>query len=452
MIVVMLVTLYTTRVVLNVLGETNYGIYNIIGGVVIMFAFLNNAMSNATQRYLSFALGKNDKLLYNRYYSASIISYVIISITILILAETLGLWFVNTKLTIPSERIMASNIVYQFTIITFIINLFKIPFEAVVISHEKMSFYAYLSIIDVILRLLVVFLLKILPGDKLIDYGILMMIVPLGITISFILFCKYKLNCHFVPLIDKFLLKDLFSFSGWTLLGGMANVTARQGGNILINIFFGVSVNAAVGIGNQVNAAISSLVHSFQTAFRPQIIKLYAANDTNKLNQLILRSSTWSYYLLLIMFIPLSLNIKPILALWLVDVPEYAGSFAILLMLYCMIDAIQAPLFFLIYATGQIRTYQLWLSLLLFLNVPVSFLWLKYGGNPLSIFYVYVGINLVSAIIRTIYISNLTKFPSMIYLKSVIYRCLISSVIAGITSYYISQYLNNYKYGYIGSI
>ena len=445
----MLVTLYTTRVVLNVLGETNYGIYNIIGGVVVLFAFLNNAMSGATQRYLSFALGKNDFNLYNRYYSASLMSYIVLAIVIVILAETLGLWFVNARLTIPSGRMNAANVVYQFTILTFVINLFKIPFEAAVISHERMSFYAYLSIVDVILRLCLVFLLIVLPGDKLIDYAALMMIIPLGITLSFAFFCTKKLGCKFIGIIDKNLLKDLFSFSGWTLLGGLANVAARQGGNILINIFYGVTVNAAFGIANQVSSAVTSLVGSFQTAFRPQIIKLYASEQKEELDKLIFRTSAWSYYLMLVIMLPISFNLSDILSMWLVEVPQYCNVFIILLFVYCMIDALQAPLITNITATANIKVYQIWLSAILILNLPISYLFFINGWPPYFFFIVYATLNLITAIIRTLYAKSFINFPASLYTRKVIFKIAIVTVVALTFSWPINFLIPDFKFSFL---
>lgn len=449
MIVVMVVSLYTTRVVLNVLGETNYGIYNIIGGIVVLFSFLNIALTGATQRYLSFALGKNDKELYNRYYSASIISYVLISLIVIILAETIGLWFVNVKLSIPSGRIYAANIVYQLTILTFIINIFKIPFEAAVISHERMSFYAYLSIADVILRLGVVFLLIILSGDKLILYAALMTLIPLGITIYFSIFCHQKLGCKFTRSIEKDLLKDLFSFSGWSLIGGLANVIARQGGNILINIFFGVTVNAAFGIANQVSSAVNSLVGSFQTAFRPQIIKLYAADQKEELNKLIFRTSTWSYYLMLIIVLPISFNLNEILSLWLVEVPSYASIFIICLFIYSMIDALQTPLISNILATANIKVYEIWLSAVLILNIPISYLFFRSGYPPFLFFLVYASLNLISAIIRTIWAHGFIGFPVKKYCHKVIIPIIRTTISSVVCAWCITNLIPTFKFSFI---
>lgn len=437
MVVVMLVSLYTTRVVLETLGEANYGIYNVIGGVVVLFAFLNHALAGATQRYLSFALGKNDSFLFNRYYSASFISYIALAIIIIFLAETLGLWFINNKLTIPSGRMEAANIVYQFSLVTFVINLLRIPLEASVIAHERMSLYAYLSIIDVILKLGIVFLLLLLPGDKLIDYAALMILPPIVIFTAFAIFCHKTLGNRFIKTIEKDLLNELFSYSSWTLLGSISNVAARQGGNIIINIFGGVVVNAAVGIANQVSAAVSSLVGSFQTAFRPQIIKLYASRDKEALDKIVLRTSSWSYYLMLAFVVPITFNLNEILSIWLVEVPPYTNIFIILLFFYCLIDAIQTPVIVNITATANIKIYEIWISILIILNLPITFCLFKLGLPVYYCFITYTSINLISAIIRTIYAKSFVNFPAKEYLIKVIYPALYVSFISFATGYLI---------------
>ncbi len=429
MIVVMLVSLYTSRIVLELLGEADYGIYNIVGGVVIMVAFIRNSMSNAIQRYMSFSLGKKDDKI-SSILGNSIIAYLLLTIFILILAETVGLWFVNHKLNIPNGSMFATNIVYQLSILAFIINVFRVPFEATVISFEKMSFYAYLSIIETVLNLGVVFLLMILGGNKLINYSVLMVIVPFGTNLAFQIYVRKKLNCRVTFAYDKGLLKELFSYSGWSMLGSIANIFASQGGNILINMFFGVTLNAAFGLAAKVNASISSLVSSFQTAFRPQIVKLYANNDTLELFSLCMKTSKFSYYILLLLILPISVNINLLLGLWLTEVPPYTGMFCILFLIYSLIDAIQSPITYLITATGKIKVYEIWLSSLLFLNIPISYIFLKLDYPPITVLIIYVSINFVTAIIRTIYAKGFVGFPSNRYLNDVIKPTVLVTIIS----------------------
>lgn len=442
MIVVMAVSLFTTRLILAILGETDYGIYNIVGGIVVMLSFFNSSLTMATQRFLSYTLGQNDKEKFNKILNASLGCYIMISVVIIVLAETVGLWFVNTQLTIPAHKIYAANIVYQFTIVTFIIGVLRIPFESAVIATERMSFYAYLSVIEALLKLAVVGLLYFCQGNKLINYAAFMMLIPLGSITAFVIYCIKKIGCVLRLFFEKSLFKELFSYTGWTMLGSIANVVARQGGNILINIFYGVVANAAFGIASQVNTAFNSLVGNFQTAFKPQVIKLFAANKTNELNQLIYRTSKFSFFLTFILFLPVCFNIQQILSLWLEEVPQYTGIFAICLMAYCSIDAIQAPLIFLIYAHSNIRTYQLWLSSLLILNLPISYICLKCNYPPTIVLYVYVSLNFVSACIRTVYVKSLSAFPSANYVKKVIVPAIYVILVSTILSYAIKQLLD----------
>lgn len=446
MIVVMLVSLYTTRVVLEILGEKNYGIYNIVGGIVVLFSFLNNSLTTATQRFLSYALGQENIDYFNKIFNNSIICYTIISLIIITLSETVGLWFVNTQLSIPQDRYFAANIVYQMTILTFIVSIIKVPFESIIIATERMSFYAYLSIIESLLKLGAVGILVILRGDKLIDYSILMMFVALGCMITTQLYCQYIVGCKIKFDFDKQIFKDLFGYTSWSMLGGVANVMAKQGGNILMNMFFGVVINAAFGIASQINNAVSSLVGSFQTAFRPQITKLYAAAETKQLQILICRTSRFSFYLTLILFIPLGFNIYPILRFWLSSVPDYTPIFSILLLSYCSIDAIQGPLIMLIYAHRDIKNYQLWLSSLIILNLPISYFLLKLGAPAPTVLTVSLILNLISAIIRTIYVKSFSNFAPSIYIKYVIVRSVFVLILSILLCSFINHIIPHYGY------
>ncbi len=451
MIVVMLVTLYTTRIVLNILGETDYGIYNIVGGVIVLFSFIQTALSIATQRFLSFALGKNDFDLFKSTFSSSLLCFVILVISIVFLGETIGLYFLNTKLSFPEGSVSSANIVYQCTIATFVISMLRIPFEAAVISFEKMSFFAYVSVVEAILKLGMIFLLMILPGNKLIDYAIVVMIIPLGSLLCYYLFCTKKIGCSLIYHRTTGLFKELFSYSGWSLLGASSNVMAKQGGNILLNIFFGVTVNAAYGISNQVNNAVTSLVGSFQTAFRPQIIKLYASNEKDGLYRLCFQTSAWSAYLVILFVIPLAFNIQEILSFWLVKVPDFSGTFIIWLFAYCYIDAMQTPLIVLISATGNVKVYQIWLSALIYLNLPLSYIAFKSGYSPVALMIIYTLINLTTAIVRTYYVNHLANFPSGKYIRKIVSRIIVTTIISLIAAFWIEQSIPELRFRFVYS-
>ena len=345
MIITMLITLYTSRVILNVLGVEDYGVYNIIAGIVVLLAFLQTAMTNASQRYITYELGKGELESVKKVFSMSMTTHITISLLIFFLAETIGLWFINTQLNIPANRMLAANWVYQFSILTFIVNLIRIPYNASIIAYENMSFYAYISIIESILKLLIVYVLCISPSDKLILYAILLCGVAIICTFIYKIYCCKKfLTCNYTYFWDKKLYWQLMRFSGWTMLGGISNVSAQQGGNILLNMYNGVVSNAAFGIANQVSYAVYAFSSNFQIAFNPQITKLHAVGDSLHLNNLVNKASLFSYYLMLLFAVPFMINTEIILKLWLKNVPEYTVGFCQLMVVYQLIDAFQAPL------------------------------------------------------------------------------------------------------------
>ena len=356
MFVILIVSLYTSRVILHVLGVSDYGIYNIIAGVVVLFSFINGALTSATQRYLNFYIGKRDEKKTHDVFCMSMNIYIVLSIVFLILAETVGLWFVNTQINIPEDRMVAANWVYQFTVFSFMLNLTRIPYNATLIAYEKMDFYAYLSLFDVILKLIIVYLLYISPGDKLIVYGFLFMLTDLIDNVIYRIYCKRKfITATYKYVWKKDMFRSLLSFSGWSLLGNAASVFVQQGLNILVNIFYGVTLNAALGIANQVAGKVTQFFSNFQTAFNPQIVKYYAEGKRTDFFNLIYRSSRLSYYLMLIVAFPLILKIDVILSLWLVDVPKYTGIFCQLILVYYLIEALTGPLWMSVQATGNTR-------------------------------------------------------------------------------------------------
>lgn len=450
MIVIMLVSLYTVRVVLNYLGVKDYGIYNVVGGIVVLLGFLQSALNSASQRFITFELGRGDDVQLKKTFSLIMTSHIIIALIILLLAESVGLWFVNIHLNISEERMTAVNWVYQFSIFTFIINIIRVPYNAVILAHEKMSFYAYVSIAETVLRLAVILLLPVISFDKLSVYGVLMFLVPFLCTIIYKVFCNKKYEFSKYKFIwDKKLFWQLMSFSGWTMLGGIANVSAQQGGNILLNIYSGLIANAALGIATQVSTAVSTLALNLLTAFNPQIVKYYASGEYSNMNKLIFRASSFSFYLVLLIAVPFLLNMDKILQLWLNNVPDYAVIFCQLLVIYQMIDIIQAPINTLINATGNIKVYQIWLVSILILNIPLSWYLLKIGWSPYWLLIIRVGLNFISAIIRTIYIKYLVNFPSWKYFTNIVLKALIVTIISILLSIIIKNIFNNNIFGLI---
>ena len=436
MLVLMLVSLYASRVVLATLGVEDYGIYNVVGGIVVLFTFINNAMVTSTQRYLNFELGKNDIPKAKKVFSISLNIHILIAITVLFLAETIGLWFLNTTIQYPASREFAVQVTYQFSILTTCIKIIRAPYNAAIIANEKMSFYAYLSIFESVLQLSVVFLLKADNIDRLILYSILLCVVAIVVNICYCVYCKKNFSiCKYELYKDNTLYRQLLGFSGWSLFGGIANMGASQGLNMILNIFFGVTVNAAMGIATQVNAAVASFVNSFQTAFNPQIVKLYATGDYNYFIKLILSTSKYSYLLLFILALPIYICCPEVLSVWLTEVPEYAVSFCRLMLIFALLDALQGPLWYSVQATGKIKTYQILMSFMILANLPIAYICLKLGYSPNSVLVIRCIINLTTLFVRLWYLNRLYKFPVMEFVNGVILRIVPITAIAYLISY-----------------
>lgn len=402
MILIMLVTLYTSRVVLAELGISDYGIYNVVGGVVMMFAFLNNSMATATQRYLTYELGKGDSEKIRKVFATALNIHIIIAIIIVLLAETVGLWFLNYKMNIPANRMVAANWVFQFSILTFCINIIQVPYNAALISHEKMSIYAYISILEAFLKLGIVYLLAISPIDKLVIYAILVFVVQLIIRNIYQFYCRknYK-ECRFALVWDKKLYKEMSGFAGWNLFGSLAWLLRDQGLNILLNLFFGPVINAARGVSMQVCTAIMGFITNFQMALNPQITKNYATNKIPEMENLVISGLKFSFILLFCIVLPLSLNIDFVLHLWLEKVPNYAGYFIILILIDSMINNLfGTPLMTSLSATGKIRNYQMVVSAIIILIIPVSYIVLRLNHRPEAVFYVSIVLTGISGIVR----------------------------------------------------
>lgn len=421
MFIMMLTALFTSRIVLDVLGAADYGLNNVIGGVVVLFSFLNSALLSATQRFLNFYLGRKDYKQTNVVFCMSLNTYMLLSVLVLILGETIGLWFVNTQLNIPSERIHAAHWVYQFTLLQFVINLLRVPYNASIIAYERMNFFAYISLVEVISKLLVVYLLYVTPFDKLVVYSFLYTIVPLVITLAYKLYCNRKFDTtKYRAFWDKAAFKEMFKFSGWSLFGSLANLTAQQGLNILINIFYGVTINAAAGIANQVSTNVYGFISNFQTAFQPQIVKTYAAKEVERLHKLIFQTSKFSYFMVIVLILPILFTIDGILDIWLKQVPEYTAVFCRLILIFLSIEAITAPLWMSVQATGKIRNYQILMASLIFLNFPIAYILLKIGLSVYSVWIVRIIINIVTMTARCIYMKKKLEFPLLPYFRNVI--------------------------------
>ena len=445
-ILIMIVSLYTVRVVLNTLGAEDYGIYNVVAGVVVLFSFVNNAMATSTQRFLNFNLGKEDTEKTQQTYSASLLIHIGIAVIFVILAETVGLWFVNSKLNIPLERHSAAMWCYQFSIITTVFNILRVPYNAVIIAYEKMSFFAWVSIVEAVLKLLVVYLLIISPLDKLVAYVILLTLVSIIILFCYKIYCNKKFEiAHYKKVSDYTLVKEILGFSGWSLFGATANVANQQGTNIVLNMFTNVTVNAAMGIANQVNSAVYSFVSNFQTAFKPQLVKSYAAEKKEEFNSLIIRSAKFSFYLLWIIVLPLTLNLDFVLQIWLKNVPDFSIGFIKLILIYSLFESINGPLFLAVQATGKIKKYQIIVSCLIFSNLPFSIIAFSLGANPYCVLIIRIILECFITIFRLLYLNKTQKFSIGSYLKNV----MIPVLVVMIVSFFITSLISSYFSGLV---
>lgn len=435
------VSLFTVRINLKNLGVENYGIYNLIAGVVVLFNFIANSSSAATSRYLNFALGENDKEKANRVYTSSVIIHFAVALLILILSETVGLWMVNNYLVIPSDRLRAANFVFQFATLSTVLGIINIPNSASIISNERMSFYAIISIFEGIMKLIIAFAINMYAGDKLILFGFLLFIVSL---LSFVInkcyvLCKFEI-CRFKIHKDKQIYKELISFSGWSLLSSVGSTCSNQVLTIILNKFFGVVANAAIGIANQVNNTIYQLVSNFQVAFEPQITKSYAAKENEYLLNLIFKTSKFSFFLLWFFVLPLSLNADLVLKVWLTEVPENSTIFLRIILIYSLIDAIVGPLWMVSYAIGNIRNYQIVAFFISLLTVPIAWILCKIGFSSYWIVLLRVLSNFMFSAWRLGYLKKRMSFPVMQFLKDVVLPIIIVVVGSFIVSFLVFKF------------
>lgn len=395
--VTLLVSLFTSRVILQTLGVEDFGIYNVVGGVVVLFSFLNSAMSSATQRFLNFELGRKNFEQVARVFSMSMSVHFCIAGAVFILAETLGLWFLNSQLNIPAERMVAANWVYQFSVASTLLGIMLVPYNATIIAFERMTFFALASIMTTLLRLGIVFLLCLGNADKLILYAALIFAVGVVMQIVNIVYCRraFQQTAIYRPFRDKKLFTELISFSSWSLLGSAGNVAMTQGTSIAINLFCGVAVNAAMGVASQVNAAVYQFVSNFQTAVSPQIVKNFSSGARSELMALIFRSSKFSFFLLLILAVPVFFNADFLLNLWLADVPAHAVNFVKIILFNSLIGAINGPLWFSIWATGKIRLHEILNFSRSLLNFPLACFALSAGCPPEAAVAVIIFLELV---------------------------------------------------------
>ena len=443
MLFMMAVSLYTSRVILHTLGVEDFGIYNVVGGVVAMFSAISGSLSAAISRFITYELGKGDKGKLVRIFSSSVTIQIGLGLIILVLAELVGVWFLNEKMNIPDGRMYAANWVFQLSILTFIINLVSVPYNAAIIAHEKMSAFAYISILEVLAKLVIVYLLIISPIDKLIFYAVLMTTVALMIRFVYGYYCKRHFEeCTYHFIFDKELLKKMFGFAGWNFIGAASAVLRDQGGNIVINLFCGPAVNAARGIAYQVNTAINGFVGNFMMALNPQITKSYASGDKDYMMTLIYQGARLSFYILLLLSLPVIINVHYILTLWLKIVPEHTTLFVQLVLIFAMSESISNPLITAMLATGKIRNYQIVVGGLQIMNLPISYILLRLGCIPETVLIVAICISQCCLAARLYMLKNIIGLSVRQYLRKVYFNVLIVTMLSAIFPYIIFYCLN----------
>lgn len=432
MIVMMVLGLFTSRIVLNALGVTDFGIYSVVGSFVSMFSLISNSLVSSIGRSLTFELGKGDVDRLKRTFSSSVVVLVGFSIILVLLLETIGLWYINNKMVIPSERLCAAHWCFQLSIITFILGLINTPYASSIISHERMDIFAYFTILDAIFKLVICFAILHSPIDRLIMYAILLGVINIINQCIYVIFCKRNfLECNLSLVYDKVMFKKIFSFAGWNFIGCSADVLRSQGATLLLNWAGGPIVNAANGIANNMCNIVRNFVSNFTQAFNPQITKRYAAEEYDSLMNLIVYGSKYSYYLLFIMALPVMLNTHFILNIWLGIVPEHTVSFTRLILVFMLSEAISRPIITAKNATGEIRNYQIVVGGILLLMLPLSYVGLKLG-IPVEIVPICNVCTSTIAIIARMYMLNgvFPTWSSKLFMKKVILNVGIVSVLS----------------------
>ena len=444
MILVMGITLFTSRIILDALGEENYGIYNVVGGVVAMFGFFSSTLASSCQRYFSFYIGKDDNEELSKVFRLNMSVFILLAFVILLFAETLGLWFINTRLNIEESRIFAMNCVYQCSLLSFFCSIVLVPYNALIISYEKMSAFAYISIVEVLLKLLLAILLPHLLYDKLILYAIMMLSCQIVITLYYYTYCRKNIaESKYTFYWDKNRFREILSYSGWHLIGALSVIIKNQGVNILINTFYSPIVNAGRAIAFQVTTATDSLSNNFFVAAKPQIYKYYAQKDYEELHKLILRSSKVCFLLILIIAVPLLINTNAVLSLWLKDVPSYAVLFTQLALINAIVDSMNGPAIASALATANIKKFEIITGALMILNLPISYLVLKMGAIPEVTIIVSIVISLITIIIRAFILKELIFLSVIEYIQRTFLPLMFVGIISGMLSYGISLFFTD---------
>lgn len=443
MLLSMIITLYTSRIFLQALGVVDYGIYNVVGGFVAMFGLLSGSLNASISRYLTYELGKGDINNLKKVFSTSITIQVLLSLIIVVIVETFGVWYLNNLMVIPKDRLFAANCVLQLSIITFVVNLVSIPYNATIISHEHMNAFAFVGIGESFMRLCICFFVLFSTSDKLIVYALLIALLSIIIRVFYGYYCKRHFEeCSYSIVLDKILLKRMFSFASWNFIGSGSGLLRDQGVNLIINYFCGPSVNAARGIAMQVNSAVQQFSSNFLMALNPQITKRYASGEREYAIKLVFYGSRFSLYLLLIISLPVILETDYILHIWLNNVPDYASSFVKLILAYSMIEAVSGTMITLMLANGNIKNYQIIVGGCQLLNFPLALVALYLGYTPESTIIISMFVGTLCMVFRLIMLNKMVNFPIKQFLINVYLNVCVVALMSSLIPYYLSYTLN----------
>lgn len=435
--------LYTSRLVLAALGASDYGLYNVVGGFVTILSFLNVTMANGTQRYLSYTLGEGNKEKLKRVFSNALIIHISIAVISIILAETIGLWFVLNKLNIPEGRETAAFWVYQFSIVTFIISVVQVPFMSTIIAHERMGIYAYISIFDAFAKMCIAIAIPFANSiDSLVFYSGLLCLIQLLDTIIYSSYCIKKYNeCSFALKYDKTSFKEMTGFSMWTMIGALGFTANSQGINVLLNIFFSTVVNAARGIAVQVNGVVSSFASSFMLAVNPQIIKLYAEKKVDEMTLLALRAGKFSAFLLILLMSPLFIDIEFVLKIWLGEYPDYTPIFLRIVLIETIIKFMANPVVTVTHAGGKLKMPNLTGGITIMCAIPISYIMLRLGASAVSVFILNIILYMIEAYFNSYYAQKYTGFSQKRFYVEVYGRVIPVLLLTLVLSFFFSHYI-----------
>lgn len=447
MFILFAVNFYTTRVLLNALGTDDYGLYNVIAGFVAMLGFMNQSMTNSIQRFINFHMGKGDEEGLLKYFKASLTAQLLLGIFILLLFETLGLWFLNAKMNIAPEKVFDANVVFQMSCLCLLVNIIKAPYNAIIIAKERMNFYAYISVAEAAVKLFIAFSISWIVTFRLSYYAIMLFALTVIVYILTLMYAKRLIcNLSFQLYFHKAIFKEVLSFSGWNLFGAASGAIKSQGINVLMNLFFNTAINASRGVAFQVLSGIQQFVSNFQVAINPQIVQSFASGDKDRYLKLTYLSAKLSLYLMWVIALPVMASLNLILDVWLGKdmVPEYTSLFIYIILFTGLFDALGSSISVPIYATGNIKGYQIITSSVKFMVLPISYILYRIGFGPAASMYISLLLAGIEQTSRVIIWGRLVKESPLIYLNKIIFPALAIIILSSLTMYFIVEYTTKF--------